>query len=125
MSINVNKIVKNKIIASSNKDQNIKKESQKSHIDAVHNGVKNYMCSICQKAFGFKSNLLLHVKRVHENVKPFQCAMCQKSFSINHDLKKHVEAAHEVNNIQCSFCTKTFNREGSLKHHIASLHPQL
>ena len=50
----------------------ISKTSQKLHIEAVHEGIKPHVCTICDAKFGQKGSLTNHIKSVHENVLKFK-----------------------------------------------------
>ena len=36
------------------------------HVESVHEGLKQYKCQQCDKAFGDDGNLKRHIKSVHE-----------------------------------------------------------
>ena len=46
-------------------------------------------CSICEKSFTRKGNLVLH-QSIHTREKPFNCDQCKNSFRNKSDLKRHV-----------------------------------
>jgi len=56
----------------------------------IHTDQKPFECSICSKAFRFKSNLFEH-RSVHENVTPHQCPFCGKTCRLKGNLKKHLK----------------------------------
>ena len=77
------------------------------HIKLVHESVKDFQCTICQKAFGLNSKLQDHIKLVHEKIKDFKCKLCPKTFGQNHKLKEHIKIVHEnIKDHSCSVCQR-------------------
>ena len=69
------------------------------HIKAVHNKIKDVICSynLCNYKCLSKSHLKRHIKQVHAQIKDFKCNynLCDYKCSTNDDLKKHAKHAHE------------------------------
>ena len=61
-------------------------------------------CPICFKTFRRLFNMRTHVNRVHEKVKPFACSVCEKSFATNSDLKQHMVVHGEGKMFPCEIC---------------------
>ena len=47
------------------------------HIEAVHQGRKDYKCNVCRKLISHKGNMEAHVRLVHDGEKPFECDRCE------------------------------------------------
>ena len=52
------------------------RQTLKKHVDAVHRGLKPFLCDICCFATATKSSLMSHTAAVHDKLKPFQCDYC-------------------------------------------------
>ncbi|KYF44536.1 zinc finger, c2h2 type domain-containing protein [Toxoplasma gondii TgCatPRC2] len=93
------------------------------HIRAVHEGVKSFVCPICQKKFSYKrGNLEQHIQAVHRGEKPFLCNICGRAFSQKGNLSQHTQAVHAGNRpFQCPQCSRAFSRKSHLHRHITSL----
>ena len=77
------------------------KQNLKKHVEAVHEGIKTFKCSVCDvefannynpqiqewyiSSFANKQNLKKHVETVHEGIKPFKCSICDVKFAINYN----------------------------------------
>lgn len=118
------------------------------HQTTVHQGLREFTCPTCEKAFGKKTHLERHLL-VHSENKPFTCATCSKSFvtrqqwrrhEVTHtksfacqyegcdaqyykhpQLRAHVLAVH-LDKLTCQFCQKRFQRPYRLRNHIAKHH---
>ena len=66
-----------------------KQSRLKTHIDAVHEKKKNFVCKECGRAFAAKGGLQSHEKSVHENIKDKPCEICGKCFATRGGLKRH------------------------------------
>ena len=71
------------------------KQNLKKHVEAVHEGINPFRCSICDlfannynpliqewylSSFVDEQNLEKHVEAVHEGIKPFKCSICGLEF---------------------------------------------
>ena len=93
------------------------------HVKTVHENLKPYRCSICNKSFGHKSEVKRHIKTIHEKLKLFGCEVCNKMFGHRDTLKVHVKTVHEkLKPHQCEFCKKYFGQKQNLSTHIKSVH---
>ncbi|XP_070498841.1 zinc finger protein 62-like [Chironomus tepperi] len=61
----------------------------RSHIQQVHQKIRNHKCSICDKEFGKRSGLVRHIMTVHEKMKCWTCDVCEKSFGEKTQLLRH------------------------------------
>ena len=61
------------------------------------NGIKDYPCEDCGKAYTDKRNLSDHISIVHQGLKKFSCAMCGKLFGRRVNLGDHVKRKHKNN----------------------------
>jgi len=70
----------------------------RSHIQQVHQKVRNHKCSICDKEFGKRSGLVRHIMTVHEKMKSWPCDVCEKSFGEKTQLLRHRKIHFKKNN---------------------------
>uniref|UniRef100_A0A672ZGI0 C2H2-type domain-containing protein n=1 Tax=Sphaeramia orbicularis TaxID=375764 RepID=A0A672ZGI0_9TELE len=89
----------------------------KSHLEihmTSHTGEKRFKCSLCLKCFRQKGNLKRHM-RVHTGEKPFNCSVCQKRFTCNSTLTGHMLTHTGEKPFSCSECGKRFTWKRVLK----------
>lgn len=87
----------------------------------IHRHVITYTCEYegCGKEFNKTWNLLDHV-RMHEGIKPFQCSICQKEFTQKGNLRKHHVVKHSLNSLnerkkyECNMCGKRYTERYNL-----------
>ncbi|CAL8130385.1 unnamed protein product [Orchesella dallaii] len=97
-----------------------------------------FVCEICDKTFGNRSNLKRH-KRMHsrENWPSIKCATCEVTFTENNSLKRHIKTVHadqpelfdKIDKVAksrkkypCTLCVSRFTRIKALKHHEKTKH---
>ncbi|XP_050524749.1 zinc finger protein 883-like isoform X2 [Daktulosphaira vitifoliae] len=56
--------------------------------------VKNYECQLCEKKFGWSTDLKRHIL-THTGEKPYKCNSCQSAFTRNFLLQKHCTRVHK------------------------------
>jgi uncharacterized Zn-finger protein len=89
---------------------------------ATHSTEKNFVCSICAKAFKTQVQLIGH-KNVH--TKPFACEICSRSFASLYAVKTHM-ASHEKEDSfkhSCAICGAKYSRSFAVRDHMATMHP--
>ena len=55
----------------------------------VHDGIKDFKCVYCGKAFSLRKDLKRHIHKVYEGHGDYKCVFCSKSFSDERNLKRH------------------------------------
>ncbi|XP_053673679.1 zinc finger protein 415-like [Anopheles nili] len=83
----------------------------------IHNVVKRYKCTLCDRSFAQSNNLRYHMQK-HKGEKPFQCHECDRNFLTNSHLTSHLKFHYNEKSFQCKICLKRFNHAGNLKKHI-------
>ena len=92
-------------------------EHLKSHIKAVHEGVKNYKCKTCDTAFATNQNLKLHIEKCFQERK-YKC-LCGKKFRTRQNLGEHLQTDFECHMTpECDKCGKEFSDLRNLEKHI-------
>ncbi|KAI4460608.1 zinc finger protein [Holotrichia oblita] len=77
---------------------------------------KDFLCSICGRAFSTKQKLNAHRVR-HTDERPFKCKICGKAFKQPLDVQQH-EAGHEdTKRFVCDECGKSFKHKKTLSDH--------
>jgi len=74
----------------------------RSHVMAVHQGVRPFACSApgCAASFAAASDRDAHEAQVHRRERPFECQLCTKVFARrshlrSHQLKMHPALPHD------------------------------
>lgn len=120
------------------------------HQLSVHQGVRPFKCTQCDKTFVRKSHLERHlISHLDDSEKPFHCKYCNKGCTTAQQLKRH-EITHSksficpyqncnesfykhpqlrshilsfhLNKLNCEICHKKFQRPYRLRHHMAKYH---
>ena len=85
----------------------------------------NFQCTICEKDFSKKVDLVNHIMNIHENGKSSECPICFKQFSWVY-LPRHISQIHEKkavhNEHKCNLCEKTFSDLMCLANHEMAIH---
>ncbi|XP_034426787.1 histone-lysine N-methyltransferase PRDM9-like [Hippoglossus hippoglossus] len=97
-------------------------------------------CSDCGKSFRNDASLRKHKMTVHERLRPYVCTVCQKCFGQYHDLTRHLrlhqkqnerkeaksQSAEETTTLpfSCAECSLTFSSVDSLQQHISEQHSE-
>ena len=73
------------------------KTKLKRHVLAVHEGIKEFKCEICDKAFSQKSHKNSHMENVHEGIRNFYCDLCENKYFVKSiDLRNHKKNYHGI-----------------------------
>nr|CAD7432076.1 unnamed protein product [Timema monikensis] len=89
----------------------------KRHIRVVHEGIKDFVCELCQRSFTAKVSLTNH-KRIHTGEKPFLCELCGKGFRTPQQMHLHERIHTNERPHSCPYCEKCFRRRPHLLVHI-------
>ncbi|MEQ2158491.1 hypothetical protein GOODEAATRI_012874 [Goodea atripinnis] len=97
-------------------------------------------CSVCGKSFTSEAHFKKHKATVHENLRPYVCSVCQKCFSQYNDLHRHLQSHRKQNRagkkmtedsedaatmpFRCGECTVAFSTVDALQQHINELHSE-
>ncbi|XP_055842414.1 zinc finger protein 540-like [Episyrphus balteatus] len=88
----------------------------KTHIN-YHTNEKTYRCQICDMVFNSLGNLHRHKRIVHEGIKDYPCSYCDKSFG-KAETRKHHEMTHTGEKpYECDVCQKKFIQLVAMKKH--------
>ncbi|TNN84877.1 Histone-lysine N-methyltransferase PRDM9 [Liparis tanakae] len=99
-----------------------------------------FSCSDCDRSFTSEANLRKHKATVHERLRPYVCTVCQKCFGQCNDLTRHLrhhqkqskrakkvkEAPEEPATMpfSCGECSLTFASVDTLQQHITERHAE-
>ncbi|KAM6935127.1 zinc finger protein ZFAT isoform 3-T3 [Lycodopsis pacificus] len=84
----------------------------------AHQGLKPYVCSVCDYAGRSRSNLKTHMNR-HDTERRHLCDLCGKKFKSKVTLKSHrLSHSDEGKRFQCSECDFTSVSKPSLLRHM-------
>lgn len=89
-----------------------------SHINVMHEGLKNHVCDLCGAKFGIRKSLERHVRCQHEDHRPFVCEYCQKAFHTAQKLKKHISGHIKDKIYVCPVCDAKFYYKDNVRMHI-------
>jgi KRAB domain-containing zinc finger protein len=96
--------------------------------DNEHQGVRPFVCVVCNKDFAYSRYLLTHQVRYHRvgiegKLLPNQCNVCNKVFSKVATLERHFKEKHSVAKLPhekkhlCDLCGKGFAQKNKLRIH--------
>ena len=89
----------------------------------------NLQCKLCGKKFKSRGSLKSHKEKVHDNIKPFKCSKCERRFNdvnsmrrheVNDKLHRRLESEKLNPFLLCCICGKQFdrNRRWCLDQHL-------
>ena len=94
------------------------------HVNAVHRGLKPFVCSFCDKCFG-QSSANRHERAVHLRERSFTCSYCDKMFSTRQVAETHERTVHlKQKNFECIPCKKRFTQSSGLHRHNRRFHSE-
>jgi len=64
-------------------------------------------CEVCGKTFSSPSKMRRHKRIVHEKIKPFQCSVCNKDFGQKVNLLGHLQSKHKLSEAEAKNGIKT------------------
>ncbi|XP_066293445.1 gastrula zinc finger protein XlCGF26.1-like [Branchiostoma lanceolatum] len=98
----------------------------KKHILRMHSNWREtanlHHCSICNKSFLEKCNMLKHVSAVHADNRPFPCDQCEYRGKNKRDLQRHQNRHMEEKPFSCFVCSKRYNSNEALNYHKRAHH---
>lgn len=96
-----------------------------SHINVMHEGLKNHICDLCGAKFGIRKSLERHVRCQHEDHRPYICEYCQKAFHTSQKLQKHISGHLKDKIYVCTVCDARFYYKDNVRMHMKKSHPEL
>ena len=92
------------------------------HVEAVHDGKRNYHCKFCDKSYKQLHHLKYHQRNIHANHQSkVKCDICQKEFSEEINLRSHMKLNHHEISRKCEFCQK-YIHQSQMKQHQQMVH---
>uniref|UniRef100_A0A1B0DQD5 Uncharacterized protein n=1 Tax=Phlebotomus papatasi TaxID=29031 RepID=A0A1B0DQD5_PHLPP len=95
----------------------------KSHMETnkIHQGVKDYYCSRCNRSFATVTILRHHMMR-HEGIKNHECTICGVRKVTNYELSIHMNTHTKEKMWDCEFCSHKFSIRLNLQRHLKTVH---
>ncbi|CAG0885422.1 unnamed protein product [Cyprideis torosa] len=94
----------------------------KIHMQTTHKQLKRYICGICGYMCYYLSKYNLHMK-VHDGLKEFKCSICSKEFRQRYRLNQHIRIVHQGEKpFRCSVCDEAFTKLYHLATHRRQVH---
>ena len=83
---------------------------------------RNYVCSVCERAFINKQSMQTHSYRHNKGV--FKCSHCPKVFDSRPKRSVHERVVHALSNKtrKCSFCSERFATKDLVQNHEVKAH---
>ncbi|XP_034050322.1 histone-lysine N-methyltransferase PRDM9-like [Thalassophryne amazonica] len=102
---------------------------------------KSKYCSDCGKSFTNEAYLKKHKAVVHQNVRPYVCTLCQKGFGQHHDLARHLRRHQKESQksdrnpdqevgatstlaVRCGECSIIFSSVDAFDKHMSDQHSE-
>lgn len=88
------------------------------HKETVHEGIRRYVCDICNGRFGHYSSIKRHMV-MHTGQSRFSCDQCDKPYSRLDRLRVHKRSVHDgIRPFVRDICDKRFARYSKIKWHM-------
>lgn len=91
------------------------------HMRIHHLNEGKYICNMCSKKFLCKYSLESHIVTVHEGIRPYSCSHCDKTFKHAADVKVHRYKIHVPKErkpqMSCHFCDYVTHDKHSFTRH--------
>ena len=94
------------------------KSKLEAHIKAIHEGLKPFSCTYCNKRFGTNGNLKNHEVAMHTGEFPHRCSLCDKGFTRKQALFSHIQQNHRIKSRPKTVHTITMNMPESVQSTI-------
>ncbi len=91
------------------------------HVREVHDKMRPYKCAMCGQTFTQSGNLTNH-KRTHTGEKPYECTVCGQTFTRSDALSSHKRTHTGEKPYECTVCGQTFTQSGALTRHVRAVH---
>ncbi|XP_073812582.1 uncharacterized protein isoform X25 [Musca autumnalis] len=83
-----------------------------------------HRCDICGHCASSPSGLYQHKRAMHNTIKKYNCTLCEKSFKAPSLLTEHMTTHTGLEIYPCDFCAnKQFKRRSHLYNHLKRMHP--
>ncbi|XP_053289288.1 zinc finger protein ZFAT isoform X2 [Pleuronectes platessa] len=99
------------------------KSNLKSHMNR-HNTERPHLCDLCGKKFKSKVTLKCHRQSHTKEGKRFQCSECDFAAVSKPSLLRHKEQHSQFKPFRCAHCRYSCNLTGPLKRHYSLKHPE-
>ena len=104
--------------------------TMRTHMEMVHEGIKNHQCKICKQKFTTKQCLVRHqdnfkgkcrakAKKTNNFSDKHKCDICGKCFFEARNVRNHKRSVHEgIKDHHCKICDKPFATKQTLQLHM-------
>lgn len=100
-------------------------DNRKCH-ELIHQNIRLFTCSQCNKSFSNKRNLVNH-ENIHTKTKPYVCKVCDRRFTEYSSWYKHsrvhiCKQDEEQRIHKCKLCQRAYKNRGCLEKHLKQFH---
>jgi len=96
------------------------KASLKAHVKAVHLGIKDIPCDLCDAKFSTVGLMESH-RKTHFDTKDYMCEKCNATFKMVKSLKAHIKSVHDkIFDYPCNLCSNKYNSRTAWERHQKS-----